>query len=151
MPFNIHEIRDFFSRLSLNKKLIALMLIQSLSIISILVFLYYQTEVSIQDEFEKQIADLSRGIQMGVEEVTSSGLPKEKRLQNYLEKLKTKGVKEISIISNFDKIVSSTNPKNVGKWITKTKKELIFKADLGEPVIGEGQFYNVIVPVVADK
>jgi signal transduction histidine kinase len=151
MPFNIHEIRGFFSRLSLNKKLIALMLIQSLSIISILVFLYYQTEVSIQDEFEKQIADLSRGIQMGVEEVTSSNLPKEKRLQSYLEKLKTKGVKEISIISNFDKIVSSTNPKNVGKWITKTKKELIFKADLGEPVVGEGQFYNVIVPVVAEN
>jgi signal transduction histidine kinase len=151
MPFNIHKIRDFFSRPSLNKKLIALMLIQSLSIISILVFLYYQTEVSIQDEFEKQIADLSRGIQMGVEEVTSSSLPQEKRLQGYLEKLKTKGVKEISIISNFDRIVSSTNPKNVGKWVTKTKKELIFKADLGEPVMGEGQFYNVIVPVVADN
>lgn len=153
MQFNIHihEIRDYFSRLSLNKKLVALMLVQSLSIISILVFLYYQTEVSIYSEFEKQIADLSKGIQMGVEEVTSSGLPEEKRLQNYLTKLKTKGVKEISIISNSDKIISSTDPRNIGKWITKTKKELIFKAELGEPVIGEGQFYNVIVPVVANN
>src|SRR3989304_3007582 len=151
MQFNIHEIRDYFPRLSLNKKLVALMLVQSLSIISILIFLYYQTEISIYSEFEKQIADLSRGIQMGVEEVTSSGLPNEKRLQNYLKKLKTKGVKEISIISNSDKIISSTDPRNIGKWITKTKKELIFKAELGEPVIGEGQFYNVIVPVVANN
>lgn len=151
MQFNIHEIRDYFPRLSLNKKLVALMLVQSLSIISVLIFLYYQTEISIYSEFEKQIADLSRGIQMGVEEVTSSGLPNEKRLQNYLKKLKTKGVKEISIISNSDKIISSTDPRNIGKWITKTKKELIFKAELGEPVIGEGQFYNVIVPVVANN
>ena len=150
MKLDIHEIRDYFPRLSLNKKLVALMLFQSLSIISILVFLYYQTETSIYQEFEKQIANLSKGIQMGVEEVTSSGLPDEKRLQNYLSKLKTKGVKEISIISNSDKIISSTDPRNIGKWITRTKKELIFKAELGEPVVGEGQFYNVIVPVVAN-
>ncbi len=150
MRFEIREIGNLFPRLSLNGKLVALMLFQSFSIIAILVFLYYQTEISIQSEFEKQIADLSKGIQMGVEEVTRGDLPEEKRLQNYLERLQTKGVNEISIISNSDRIVSSTNPRNVGKWITKTKKELIFKADLGEPVIDEGQFYNVIVPVVAN-
>ena len=150
MRFEIREIGHVFPRLSLNAKLVALMLFQSFSIIAILVFLYYQTEISIQSEFEKQIADLSKGIQMGVEEVTRGGLPEEKRLQNYLQRLQTRGVKEISIISNSDRIISSTNPRNVGKWITKTKKELIFKADLGEPVIGEGQFYNVIVPVVAN-
>ncbi len=93
MRFNIYQIKNFFSRLSLNKKLVALMLVQSLSIISILVFLYYQTETSIYKEFEKQIADLSKGIQMGVEEVTSSGLPEEKRLQNYLKKLKQRALK----------------------------------------------------------
>ncbi len=125
------------------------MLVQSLSIIAILVFLYYQTETTIYNEFEKQIADLSRGIQMGVEEVTSTGFPEEKHLQNYLNKLKTSGVNEISIISNSDRILASTDPQKAGKWITKAKKELIFKAELGEPVIGEGQFYNVIVPVVA--
>ncbi|MBU1397672.1 MAG: cell wall metabolism sensor histidine kinase WalK, partial [Proteobacteria bacterium] len=151
MPFKRHMIRDYFSRLSLNKKLVALMLFLSFSLISILILLYYQTETSINNEFEKQIADISRGVQMGVEEVTSSGIPEDKRLQNYLNKLKTKGVKEISIISNSDRIISSTDPGNVGKWITKAKKELIFKAELGEPVIGEGQFYNVIVPVVVDK
>jgi len=149
VQFNIPVVRDYFFRLSLNKKLVALMLLQSLSIIALLVFLYYQTETSIYHEFEKQIADLSRGIQKGVEEVTSSNLPDENRLQNYLKKLKTKGVKEISIISNSDRIMASTDARNIGKWLTKAKKELIFKAELGEPVMGEGQLYNVIVPVVA--
>ncbi|MDD5722251.1 MAG: ATP-binding protein [Syntrophales bacterium] len=149
MQFNIRGIRSHLPRLSLNKKLVALMLLQSLSIIVILVFLHYQTGRSIYNEFEKQIADLSKGIQMGVKEVTSSGFPEEKHLQNYLKRLKTSGVREISIISNSDKILASTDPQKAGKWITKAKKELIFKAELGEPVIGEGQFYNVIVPVVA--
>ncbi len=142
-------IRDFFLRLPLNQKLVAIMLLLSLCLMSILVFLYYQTEKEIYTEFENQIAGLSKGIQAGVEEVTSSGVTDEKRLQNYLRELKTKGVKEISIISNTDKIVSSTDPKNIGKWITRRKKELIFKAELGEPVTGEGQSYNVIIPVVA--
>jgi signal transduction histidine kinase len=151
MRFKIHKIRDYLPRLSLNKKLVALMLFLSFSLISMLILFYYQTETSINIEFEKQIADISRGVQMGMEEVTSSSIPEDKRLQNYLNKLKTKGVREISIISNSDRIISSTNPQNIGKWITKAKKELIFKAELGEPVIGEGQFYNVIVPVVVDK
>ena len=142
-------IRDFFLRLSLNQKLIAIMLLLSMSLMSILLFLYYQTEKEIYTEFENQIAGLSKGIQAGVEEVTSSGMTDEKRLQGYLKELNAKGVKEISIISNSDKIVSSTNPKNIGKWITRRKKELIFKAELGEPVTGEGQSYNVIIPVVA--
>jgi len=144
-------MRDYLPRLSLNKKLVALMLFQSFSIIAVLIFLYYKTETSIYREFEKHIADLSKGIQMGVEEVTGSGLPDEKRLQNYLKKLKTKGVKEVSIISNSDRIISSTDPRNIGKWLTRTRKELIFRAELGEPVVGEGQFYNVIVPVVANN
>jgi len=135
--------------LSLNKKLIALMLFLSISLSTILTFLYYQTERSIYSEFENYIAELSKGIQVGVEGVTSSGLPEEKRLQNYLQKLNTKGVKEISLISNSDKIISSTNPEKVGTWISKAKKELIFKAELGQPVTGAEQYYDVIVPVIA--
>jgi len=135
--------------LSLNKKLIFLMLFLSISLSTILTFLYYQTEQSIYSEFENYIAELSKGIQVGIEGVTSSGLPEEKRLKNYLQKLNTKGVKEISLISNSDKIISSTNPENVGKWISRSKKELIFKAELGEPVTGTKQYYDVIVPVIA--
>jgi signal transduction histidine kinase len=85
-----------------------------------------------------------------VEEVTSTGATDEKRLQGYLKKLNTKGVREISIISNStDKIISSTDPKKIGKDVTAKRKELIFKAELGETTAGEGHAYNVIIPVVA--
>jgi signal transduction histidine kinase len=135
--------------LSLNKKLIVLMLFLSVSLSTILTFLYYQTEQSIYKEFENHISELSKSIQVGVEGVTSSGLPEESRLNNYLQTLNTKGVKEISLISNSDKIISSTNPEKVGTWISRAKKELIFKAELGEPVTGTEKYYDVIVPVIA--
>lgn len=149
MKINKNIVKDYFLRLSLNQKLVAIMLMLSLTLTSVLLFMYYQAEKAIYKEFESQIAELSSGIQVGVEEVTSSGLTDEKRLQNYVRKLNKKGVREISVISDSDKIISSSDPKNIGKWITKTKKELIFKAQLGEPVTGEGHAYNVIVPVVA--
>ncbi|MHB8882623.1 MAG: sensor histidine kinase [Thermodesulfovibrionales bacterium] len=144
-------LKDYFQKLSLKTKLTLMMLFLSISLMSVYILLYSQTERAMYDEFEKQTAELSKAIQVGVEEVTSSGATDEKRLQNYLNKLNTKGVKELSIISNSDKIISSTNPKNIGKWITTKKKELIFKAELGEPVTGEGHAYNVIIPVVAGE
>lgn len=131
MKINKSVVRDYFLRLSLHQKLVAMMLLISLSLVSVFVFLYSQTEKEMYNEFESQTAELSKAIQVGVEEVTSSGITDEKRLQTYVKKLNTKGVREISIISNSDKIISSTNPKNVGKWLTTKKKELIFKAQLG--------------------
>src|SRR5512139_535464 len=144
-------VKDYFLKLSLNQKLVAMMLLLSISLTSVFVILYSQTEKAMYRELENQTAELSKAIQVGVEEVTSSGATDEKRLQNYLQKLNTRGVKELSIISNSDKIISSTNPKNIGKWLTTKKKELIFKAQLGEPVTGEGHAYNVIIPVVAGE
>jgi signal transduction histidine kinase len=150
MPTDRNFIRDYFLRMSLNMKLTLMMLLLSVSLISIYIFLYYQTERAMYTELEQQTAELSKAIQVGVEEVTSSGATDEKRLQNYLQKLNTRGVKELSLISNSDKIISSSNPKNIGKWITSKRKELIFKAELGEPVSGEGgHAYNIIIPVVA--
>jgi signal transduction histidine kinase len=151
MNIDRKAVKDYFLRLSLNQKLVVMMMMLSLSLVSIFIFLYSQTERAMYNEFESQTAELSKAIQVGVEEVTSSGATDEKRLQTYLQKLNTRGVKELSIISNSDKIISSTNPKNIGKWLTTKKKELIFKAQLGEPVTGEGHAYNVIIPVVAGQ
>ncbi|PKL52304.1 MAG: two-component sensor histidine kinase [Nitrospira bacterium HGW-Nitrospira-1] len=148
MRFDKNIIKEFFLRLSLNQKLVAMMLLLSLSIITVFVVLYSSAEQAIFKEFEDRSTELSKAIQIAVEEVTSTGTPDVRRLSNYLKKLNTKGVKEISVISNSDKIISSTNPKDVGKWLTTKKKELIFKAQLGETVTGEGHSYDVIIPII---
>src|SRR4030043_440811 len=142
-------IKNFFLDLSLNKKLIGMMLFLSLILVSVLLFLFSQSERALLTEIENQTAELSKAIQVGVEEVTSSGYTDEMRLQHYLQKLNAKGLKEISIISNTDEIIASTNPLRVGEEVGPKKKERIIKAELGEPVSKEGKVYNVILPVVA--
>ena len=143
------SIKNYFLNLSLNKKLIGMMLFLSFILVSVLLFLYSQSEKALLTELENQTAELSKAIQVGVEEVTSSGYTDEMRLQHYLQKLNAKGVKEISIISNTDEIIASTNPMRVGEEVGPKKKERIIKAELGEPVSKEGKVYNVILPVVA--
>ena len=136
-------VREYFLKLSLNQKLIAMMLLLSLSLMTVYFVLYFETEQAMYREFENQTAELSKAIQVGVEEVTSAGATDEKRLQGYMKKLNTRGVKEISIISNnSDKIISSSDPGKIGKGLSTKRRELIFKAELGEPVTDEGLAYN---------
>jgi nitrogen fixation/metabolism regulation signal transduction histidine kinase len=135
---------------SLNKKLILMMLFLSSILIAMLLFFYTQSERDLSREVERQATELTKAIQIGVEEVTGSGTTDEARLSKYLTSLNAKGVKEISIISNAHEIVASTNPSKIGQPMTHKKKELIIKAELGEPVsTEEGHTYNVIVPVIA--
>lgn len=143
------SVKEYFLSISLNKKLIGMMLLLSIILISVMQFLYAQSEKALLSELENQTAELSKAIQVGVEEVTSKGLTDEMKLQNYLKKLNAKGLKEISIISNADEIIASTNPMKVGEAVGHVRKERIIKAELGEPVSKEGKVYNVILPVVA--
>ncbi|MBU3915896.1 HAMP domain-containing protein [bacterium] len=145
----VNGFKSFLFKTSLNRKLVAMMLLLNISLIVILMGLYYSTEKSLYIELENQIRELSKSIQLGIEEVTKDGKSDDKVLNDYLKKLNTNGINEISIISNSNKIISSTNPDKAGKWISRSKKELIFKANLGEPVAGEENAYNVTVPVVA--
>ncbi|MBF0566893.1 MAG: HAMP domain-containing histidine kinase [Nitrospirae bacterium] len=142
--------RRFSFNPSLNSKLIFMMLMLSVMIISLLLFFNYQLEKNLLEEVERQTGELTKAIQIGVEQVTGSGKTDEARLSNYLKKLNKKGIREISIISNESEIVASTNMSKIGKPISHKKKELVIKAELGEHVSDEEKAYNVIIPVIAD-
>lgn len=142
-------IKTFFLNLSLNKKLVLMMIFLSFVLLSVLLFLYWQSEKVLLTELGNQTAELSKAIQVGVEEVTGSGSTDETRLAQYLKDLNSKGINEISIISTTDEIIASTNPTKVGAALSPKKKELVIKAELGEPVSTEGKAYNVILPVIA--
>ncbi len=142
-------LKAFFLNLSLNKKLVLMMLFLSFILLTILFFLYWNSEKVLLNQLASQTAELSKAIQIGVEEVTGSGSTDEMRLSQYLKALNAKGIKEISIISNTDEIIASTNPSKIGSPVSPKKKELIIKAELGEPVSKEGKTYDVILPVVA--
>ncbi len=143
------HLKNSFLNLSLNKKLIGMMLLLSFTLVTILMILYSQAERALLREFENQTAELSKAIQIGVDEVTSMGFTDEMRLRNYLQKLNARGVSEISIISNQDEIIASTDPVSIGEDVGPRGKERIIQAELGKPLSKEGKAYNVILPVVA--
>lgn len=143
--------KTFFLNLSLTKKLVLMMLFLSSILLSSLLLLYWQSEKVLLNELANQTAELSKAIQVGVEEVTGSGSSEESVLEQYIKNLKSKGINEISIISNTDEIIASTNPVKIGAPVSPNKKELIIKAELGEPVSKEGKAYNVILPVIAGE
>lgn len=143
-------VKAFFLNLSLNKKLFLMMLFLSFILLFVLLLIYWQSERYLVGQMENQTAELTKAIQVGVEEVTGSGYTDESRLEQYLKSLKSQGIKEISIISNAEEIIASTNPGKVGTTVGPKKKELIIKAELGEQAVSrEGKAYNVIVPVIA--
>jgi len=135
-------------KFSLKWSLILLLLSLNFILMLTLYIFYTQTEKRLIKEIERNTAELTKAIQIGVAEVTGNNPYK---LINYLNTLKTKGVKEISIISNTQQIIASTNPQKIGEKITHKKKELIIKAELGEPVSEEEDAYSVIVPITAQN
>ncbi len=142
-------LKAYRLKLSLNKKLVLMMLFLSFIQISVLLFLYSQAEEDLFHAIETQTGELTGAIQIGVRQLTASGTTDEARLSDYLKELNAKGVKEISIISNANEVVASTNPSKVGQALTHRKRDLIIKAELGQRVSEEGRAYNIILPVIA--
>jgi signal transduction histidine kinase len=149
--FNLDTYKTYFLNLSLNKKLIFMMLFLSTILLSILLILHWQAERALVREFESQTSELTKLIQVGVERVTGSYSSKESGLESYLKTLKKKGINEVSVISTTEQIIASSNPTKVGLPVSPKKRELIIKAQLGEQVSEEGKTYNVMIPVIAGQ
>jgi len=65
--------RNLFLNLSLNKKLVFMMLGLSFLLLSLLFIIYLQSERVLEKQLETQIVELTQAIQVGVEEVTGTG------------------------------------------------------------------------------
>lgn len=131
-------------------RLAVLMFLTSFCLVILLTLFYYQTEKNFYSEFTRQITELTRALQIGLEGSAWGTSNDPANLETYLENLHLKGIREVSVINSANRIIASSNPENVGKWITRQRKELIFRAGLGETVTGEGQMFNVIMPLIAD-
>jgi len=143
-------MKAFFDSLSLRAKLLLMMFSLLLLTLASLFVLYWQAERALILQVEKHTMDLSSAIQISVERLTSKGRTDEARLQDYVARLQRKGVKEISIVSNEQEVIASSNPTRVGATIDPNRRDLFITARLGE-TLGAGtvqKTYNLIVPIV---
>jgi len=124
-----------------------------LSLLSLVASFVYnaRSEKAFLEKVEDNIADLSSAIQISVDELTSTEPTNEARLADYVQRLKHKGVKEISILSNEQEVIASSNPRQVGKKVNPKHKDLFITARFGEEQGGNSdphREYNVLVPIV---
>ncbi len=143
-------MKALFDNLGLRAKLLVMMFSLLLLTLVSLFGLYWQAERSLVEQVEKHTMDLSTAIQISVERLTSKGRTDEARLQDYVDRLQRKGVKEISILSDEKEVIASSNPTRVGTTIDPKRTDLFITARLGEALGTErGQkTYNLIVPIV---
>jgi len=146
------SIKDLFRSLSLKTQLLLILLFLLVVSVSSLTIIYARTEGQIMDKVTDNIDDITKAIQISVEELTYRG-GGDQRLKGYVDMLNKKGITEISILSDKSEVIASSDPKKIGtqQKITEKrgrKKNLIITARLGEESKKETQrLYNVIMPV----
>jgi signal transduction histidine kinase len=121
--------------------------------ISSLTIIYSRSEEQLLDKVTDNIDDITKAIQISVEELTYRGDSTE-RLKRYVDMLNKKGIKEISILNDTSEIIASSNPQRVGikekigEKKTGRKKGLMITARLGDEHLTDTQkLYNVVMPV----
>ncbi|MFZ3090055.1 MAG: ATP-binding protein [Nitrospirota bacterium] len=130
-----------------------MMLFLSLLSLVMLFTIYSHGERTLMKEIEQHTIDLTTAIKMSVEELTSQEQTDEARLRDYVQQLNQKGVKEISIISNEEEIIASSNPRKVGKKIDPKRKDLLITAKLGEDLgpSARQKTQNILIPVIVNN
>lgn len=148
MAWPFCEARRSFRGLHLSTKLLLMLsALTALSIGSLFLFYAHNEQLLVQ-EVTDNVKDLSSAIQISVEELTSQESTNEGRLRDYVNRLTKKGVKEISIISNAEEIIASSNPSRVGLKFNPRHKDLFITAKLGEEGAIGAQTHNLLVPIV---
>jgi nitrogen fixation/metabolism regulation signal transduction histidine kinase len=136
--------------MKLNTKLVLIML--SLLVIAMLT-LFVMNQYSQNDlvhEIQESSTEVSKAIQLSVEDLTSESEEQTSRLTEYLKSARDKGINEINIIDNEGEIINSSDPEKVGKKREIKKLEKGLKATPGRGIPGAPSLrpYDLTVPVI---
>ncbi|MBT0651591.1 sensor histidine kinase [Geomobilimonas luticola] len=136
--------------MKLNTKLVIIMM--SLLVIAILT-LFAMNQYSQNDlvhEIQESSTEVSKAIQLSVEDLTSEADDQSSRLTEYLKGARDKGIHEINIIDNEGEIINSSDPAKVGKKREIRKLEKGLRASSLRGVAGSSSMrpYDLVVPVI---
>lgn len=132
----------------LNTKLVAMMITLLVIAILILFVLNERSQNDLVKEIQESSTEVSKAIQLSVEDLTSDNELESSRLKEYLAEAKTKGINEINIINSEGEIINSSDPSKVGKKQELKKIEPGLKAARGGRTIGGLRPYELLVPVI---
>lgn len=122
---------NFIKNLSFKDKLIILMM-TLLSLSSVSLFIISQNaQKRFLLEVTESIDELTKAIQVSVQKLTSEDEIDQEKLKELIANFKKRGINEISILSENQEIIASSNPKKVGAKLTKKDTDFLIKAELG--------------------
>jgi len=143
--------------LSLKTKLLLMMLSLLLLSASTLFLLHLYSERRLISQLKDYTEDLSTAIEVFAAQPAAVAADDPKPiLDQYAQKLRQLGVKDISIVDTSDEVQASTDPQNVGKRVLRTvtkkkgPKEYTIRGVLGEENRSAGaKTSNLTIPIVA--
>ncbi|MGB9730472.1 MULTISPECIES: ATP-binding protein [Calditerrivibrio] len=133
---------------TLRGRLIFLMLFLYVLIAISLFVISQQSQKALIDEINDNIEDLTKAIQISVQNLTSENLDSQNQVEELVKKFRKKGVTEVSILSDEREILASSNPKKVGKHINKNiNTDFLIKAELGSKSLNE-KIKEINLPII---
>ena len=138
--------------MKLTAKLVIIMLTLLIIAVFILFTLNQLSQNDLVQEIQESSTEVSKAIQMSVEDLTSADDTQTSRLTEYMKQARTKGINEINIINNEGEIIDSSDPAKVGKKRDVHKMEKGLKATPGRrstTTTGSSlKPYNLTVPII---
>ena len=107
------DVKNIFRSLSLRTQLLLILLFLLLASVSSLTIIYARSEEMVIDKVTDNIEDITKAIQISVEELTYRG-DSTQRLKSYVDTLNKKGIREVSILSDASEVIASSDPKKIG-------------------------------------
>jgi len=107
------------------------------------------------DLVQNQTEDLSKALEISVQQMTSKGQSDQQLLQDYVGRLSARGVSEISILSSEWKVLASSNQAKVGTRVRPphrgNKGPLVISGTLGgDEEVSQKTAYNLDIPIIVD-
>ncbi|HXR37251.1 MAG TPA: ATP-binding protein [Candidatus Binataceae bacterium] len=119
-----------FPALNLKAKLLVIIVVLLAATLGAEVLISLRTQQAIAHATQENVKDLAGAIQISVEELTAVGSTDRELLQNYVRSLHNKGM-EVSIASNQNLIINSSNPKLIGASLNPRSKQVVINEHLG--------------------
>ncbi len=118
--------------LNLKAKLIALMVALLGLTLGAEMFVSLRAQEAIVKTTQTKVRDLASVIQISVQELTSVGATDRNQLRDYVKRFNARGL-EVSIASNQDLIINSSNPKLIGAALNPEAVRALMELRSGTP------------------
>jgi len=149
-------MRSFLSQARIRTKLALMILVMMALTLGIHFLIETHYEKVLVDLVQNQTEDLSKALEISVQQMTSKGQTDQQLLQDYVQRLSARGVSEISILSSEWKVLASSNQAKVGTRVRPPhhgpKGPLVISGTLGrdEEEVSRKSAYNLDIPIIVD-